>query len=81
MGRAYDDLERRIAEIREREEIDAIRPDLNGEQIMEVLGIGPSRAVGEAWAYLLELRLDEGPLGEPEAKRRLLAWAADRDLA
>lgn len=81
MGKAYDDLERRIAEIREREEIDAIRPDLNGEQIMEILGIGPSRAVGEAWAYLLELRLDEGPLGESEAKRRLLAWAAAHDLA
>ena len=81
MGVAYDDLERRIAEIREREEIDAIRPDLDGEQIMSLLGIGPSRTVGEAWNYLLELRLDEGPLGEEEAQRRLRAWAADRDLA
>lgn len=81
MGEAYDDLERRIAEIREREEIDSIRPDLDGEQIMALLGIGPSRTVGEAWNYLLELRLDEGPLGEAEAERRLRAWAADRDLA
>ena len=81
MGEAYDDLERRIAEIREREELDAIRPDLDGEQIMAVLGIGPSRTVGEAWNYLLELRLDEGPLGAEEAERRLRAWAADRDLA
>jgi poly(A) polymerase len=81
MGEAYDDLERRIAEIREREELDAIRPDLDGEQIMALLGIGPSRTVGEAWNYLLELRLDEGPLGVEEAERRLRAWAADRDLA
>jgi poly(A) polymerase len=81
MGTAYDDLERRIAEIREREEIDAIRPDLDGEQIMAILGIGPSRTVGEAWNFLLELRLDEGPLGETEAEARLRAWATDRDLA
>lgn len=81
MGTAYDDLERRIAEIREREELDSIRPDLDGERIMSLLGIGPSRTVGEAWNYLLELRLDEGPLGEAEAERRLLAWAAERDLA
>ena len=81
MGQAYDDLERRIDEIREREEIDAIRPDLDGEQIMALLGIGPSRAVGEAWSFLLELRLDEGPLGEAEAEKRLRAWAQDRDLA
>lgn len=81
MGVAYDDLERRIVEIREREEIDAIRPDLDGEQIMSILKIGPSRAVGEAWSFLLELRLDEGPLGEAEAEKRLRAWAADRDLA
>jgi poly(A) polymerase len=81
MGNAYDDLERRIDEIREREEIDSIRPDLDGEQIMELLGIGPSRVVGEAWSFLLELRLDEGPLGEAEAEKRLRAWAQSRDLA
>lgn len=81
MGKAYDDLERRIAEIREREEIDAIRPDLDGEQIMALLGIGPSKTVGDAWNFLLELRLDEGPLGAEEAERRLRAWAAERDLA
>ena len=81
MGDAYDDLERRISEIREREEIDAIRPDLDGEQIMALLGIRPGRAVGEAWNFLLELRLDEGPLGQEEAEKRLRAWAAERDLA
>lgn len=81
MGRAYDDLETRIAEIREREEIDAIRPDLDGEQIMSILGIGPSREVGEAWNFLLELRLDEGPLGTDEAERRLRTWATERGLA
>src|SRR5690606_31524038 len=55
---AYDDLEARIAELREREEIDAIRPDLDGTQIMEVLGIAPGRDVGEAYKYLLALRME-----------------------
>lgn len=80
MGKAYDDLEARIIDIRAREEIDAIRPDLDGEQIMKILGIGPSKAVGDAWSFLLELRLDEGPLGEAEAELRLRAWAAERGL-
>ena len=62
-----DALEERIAELREQEELDAIRPDLDGRAVMEHLGIRPGRAVGEALAFLLELRLDEGPLGEEEA--------------
>ncbi len=76
-----DDLERRIAELREREELDAVRPDLDGNQIMEHLGIGPGRLVGEAREHLLELRLEEGPLGEEEAYRRLDEWWAARQAA
>ena len=81
MDSAYSDLEARIADIREREEIDAIRPDLDGEQIMTILDVGPGRIVGEARAFLMELRLDEGPLGEKEAEQRLRAWAAGRELS
>jgi len=69
-----DDLERRIADLKTREELDAIRPDLDGNQIMARLGIGPGRAVGQAREFLLELRLEEGPLGDDEAGRRLEAW-------
>jgi len=71
---AYDDLEERIATLAEEEELAAIRPDLDGEQIMAILGIPPGRPVGEAYRFLLELRLDEGPLGAQEAERRLLDW-------
>ncbi|MFN2608100.1 MAG: CCA tRNA nucleotidyltransferase [Acidimicrobiales bacterium] len=73
-----DDLEARIAELRQREALDAIRPDLDGNQIMARLGIGPGRAVGQARDFLLELRLEEGPLGEEEAGRRLDEWWAAR---
>ena len=74
LARRMDDLEERIADLRQQEELDAIRPDLDGNQIMEHLGIGPGRAVGQARDFLLELRLEEGPLGEEEALRRLDAW-------
>lgn len=76
---AIDDLEHRIGVLREQEALDAIRPDLSGDDIMRILGIAPGRAVGEARAHLLELRLDEGPLGPVEAERRLLEWWAARD--
>jgi poly(A) polymerase len=69
-----DALEARIARLREQEELAAIRPDLDGDRVMAILGIEPGRAVGEALRFLLELRLDEGPLGEAEAERRLRAW-------
>jgi poly(A) polymerase len=69
-----DELEARIAALREQEELDAIRPDLNGDQVMAQLGIAPGRDVGRALAFLLELRLEEGPLGEDEARRRLDEW-------
>ncbi len=74
LARRMDELEVRIAALREQEELDSIRPDLDGVQIMEQLGIGPSRDVGRARDFLLELRLEEGPLGEDEARRRLAAW-------
>ena len=54
--------------------LDAMRPDLDGTQIMEVLGIGPGPDVGQAYRFLLERRLDEGPLGEARAREELLAW-------
>lgn len=75
LARAYGDLEERIAALAEQEELDAIRPDLDGEQIMAILGIPPGPLVGRAYRFLLELRLDEGPLGSQEAERRLRAWA------
>ena len=75
---AYDDLEDRIAALSEQEELAAIRPDLDGEQIMQILGIRPGREVGEAYRFLLELRLDEGALGTEEATARLRAWWAAR---
>jgi poly(A) polymerase len=70
-------LERRIAELAAQEELDAIRPDLNGTQIMEILGIPQGRDVGRAYAFLLERRMDEGPLGEDRAREELLAWWAN----
>lgn len=75
---AYDDLEARIAELAEREELDSMRPDLNGDEIMEILGIRPGREVGEAYAFLLERRMEEGPLGPERAREELLAWWAQR---
>jgi poly(A) polymerase len=75
---AYDDLEARIATLTAQGEMAAVRPDLNGEQIMAILGIKPGRAVGEAYAYLLEVRLDDGPLSEEEATARLKEWWAAR---
>jgi poly(A) polymerase len=74
LGRRMDELELRIDELRQEEELDAIRPDLDGAQVMEQLGIPPGRDVGRALAFLLELRMDEGPLGEAEAHQRLAAW-------
>jgi poly(A) polymerase len=75
---AYDDLEARIAVLAEQEELQAIRPELDGEAIMSILGLPPGREVGEAYSFLLELRLDEGEIGEDEATERLLTWWASR---
>lgn len=75
---AYDGLEERIARLAEEEELASIRPDLDGNQIMEILGIAPGRDVGAAYDFLLELRLDRGPLGADEAERELRAWWSQR---
>jgi len=75
---AYDDLEHRIAELEKQEELNALRPDLSGEEIMEILGIKPGPEVGLAYKFLMELRLDEGALGPEEAKNRLLTWWTSR---
>jgi len=75
---AYDDLEQRIAAIAEAEGVAAVRPDLDGEQIMAALNLAPGREVGEAYRFLLDIRLDEGPLGEEIALQRLTSWWASR---
>ena len=74
LAKTYDQLEERIALLMEQEELNKIRPDLSGEQIMEILSIKPSPAVGKAYDFLLELRLEHGPLGEEKAKSELLNW-------
>jgi poly(A) polymerase len=74
-----DELEARIGELREEEDLSRLRPALDGVQVMELLGIKPSRAVGEALDFLMEIRLDEGEIDVEEAARRLRAWWADQD--
>lgn len=74
LRRAYDDLESRIERLSEEEELAAIRPDLDGRQIMEILDIPPGRDVGRAYTFLLELRMDEGPKSYDDAREALLAW-------
>ncbi|MBB3045722.1 poly(A) polymerase [Nocardioides soli] len=78
LRRTYGELEARIARLAEQEELDAIRPDLDGNQIMEILGIGPGRGVGEAYRFLLELRMDHGPMSEEDAGAALRDWWASR---
>ena len=78
LAAAYDDIERRIAELAAQEELDAIRPEIDGNRIQEVLGIRPGREVGEAYRFLLDLRLDEGVLGPDAAEQRLREWWAAR---
>ena len=78
LAHAYDDLEARIKVLAEQEQLDAMRPDLDGEEIMQLLGIKPGREVGQAYNFLLELRLDEGAIGKDEAKKRLLEWWPNR---
>jgi len=78
LAHAYDDLEARIKVLAEQEQLDAMRPELDGEEIMQLLGIKPGREVGQAYNFLLELRLDEGAVGKDEAKKRLLEWWPNR---
>jgi poly(A) polymerase len=74
LAKTYDALEARIAKLMEEEELSKIRPDLDGAQVMKLLDIKPSAAVGKALDYLLELRLENGPLGEERATEELLNW-------
>ncbi|MPV35814.1 CCA tRNA nucleotidyltransferase [Georgenia subflava] len=78
LSAAYDDLEERIAALREQEELKAIRPELGGEQIMEILGIPAGPQVGQAYKFLLELRMERGPVGQDAAREALEAWWAER---
>jgi poly(A) polymerase len=78
LSRRMDELEERISELAEAEEIAAIRPELDGRQVMEHLGVTPGPVIGEALAYLLEIRLEEGLIGTDEALARLDAWYAER---
>ena len=78
---AYDDLEERIARLAEEEELACVRPDLDGNQIVEALGIRPGPVLGEAYEFLLSVRLDDGPIGKDAAREKLLAWWAARGAA
>ncbi|MCA2291041.1 CCA tRNA nucleotidyltransferase [Mycobacterium avium] len=75
---SYDRLEARIAELAAREDLARVRPDLDGNQIMEILGIPAGPQVGEAWRFLKELRLERGPLDPDEATAELLSWWRSR---
>jgi poly(A) polymerase len=79
LARRMDELEARITELGEEEELGRLRPDLTGNQVMELLEVPPGPVVGRALAFLMELRLDEGPLGEEEAGRRLQEWWRAQD--
>jgi len=74
LAASYDALEARIERLQEQEELDSIRPDLDGNEIMELLGIAPGPVVGRAYRHLLELRLDHGPMERDAAVSALLAW-------
>ena len=80
LQQAMDDLEARIAELAEREELERIRPPLDGNQIMTHLGLQPGPLVGEAREHLLEARMEHGPLSEEEGYRLLEEWARERGL-
>lgn len=78
LSATYDSLEQRIAELSERENLAKVRPDLDGNAIMELLGLEPGPDVGAAWRFLKELRLERGPLSRDEAEAELLTWWAGR---
>lgn len=78
LARTYDELESRIDRLAEEEELAAIRPDLDGAEVMELLNLKPSREIGQALDFLLELRLEHGPLGKERATQELLNWWKSR---
>lgn len=77
LAAAYDDLESRIAELSDREQLAQIRPDLDGNEIMAILGIPPGPAVGQAYRHLLEVRMLRGPLDREQVTAELRRWAAE----
>jgi poly(A) polymerase len=81
LAATYDALEARIEVLREEEELDKIRPELDGGEIMRILGLAPGPLVGAAWNYLLEVRLAEGVIGRERATAELLGWAAREGIA
>ena len=80
LARAYDGLEQRIAELSVREELARIRPELDGNEIMRILGIPPGPLVGRAYDFMLELRISEGEVGHERAAQELLRWAAEEGI-
>lgn len=80
LAHAYDDIEARIEQLGAEEELNSMRPELDGEQIMDILQLAPGREVGLAYKFLLELRLDEGHLGEGEVTSRLISWAREQGV-
>jgi len=80
LARRMDELEARITELRAQEELARIRPPLDGRQVMEFLGVAPGPIVGRALTFLLDLRLDEGPLSDADAYARLAAWAKEQGI-
>jgi poly(A) polymerase len=78
LSNTYDELEQRIGILKQQEELDAIRPDLDGNEIMKLLDIPPSRLVGQAYKHLLALRMEHGPLGPARAEAELRAWFAQQ---
>ncbi len=74
LAKSYDSLEDRITKLAQEEELSKIRPDLDGQEIMRILGIKPGPLVGKAYEHLLELRIEEGPLGKERAEMELLTW-------
>jgi poly(A) polymerase len=81
LQRTYDDLEERIERIAAEEDLKRVRPDLDGNEIMRILGIPPGPLVGQAWRHLKELRLDRGPLSHEDAVAELRRWAAEHDVS
>jgi len=81
LARAYDALEQRIAELSEQEELARIRPELDGDDIMRILGIPPGPQVGKARDFLLELRMTRGLIGQDQATQELLDWAVDEGIS
>jgi poly(A) polymerase len=78
LSRTYDELEARIAVLQQQEELGKVRPELNGNEIAEVLGIEPGPVLGRAYTFLLELRLDRGPIGREAAEAELREWWAEQ---